>query len=349
LRGRIALGSLLLLATVAVAAPVHAQQQTPSAASPRHEHLIDPDSRAVSEGTLLRESLRIEGSILIPDERGRVLIQPAGRVWDYYHEVLLRPIGVVVIFGMVLALVAGYLFRGQIRITAGRSGTKVRRFNAVERLSHWLTAFSFIVLALTGLNITFGKVILRPLIGPDAFSVVAQYAKYAHDYMSFSFILGLVLIVAIWVRDNVPRKMDLVWLKEGGGIIGSKHPTAGRFNAGQKLIFWFVVGAGAAAAGSGLLLLFPFYVTNIAGMQVAQVVHSLIAIAFIAVILAHIYIGTVGMEGALEAMGTGSVDLNWIKQHHRAWLEDEVRTGRIPQQALAGAPPQDRSSPLATS
>jgi formate dehydrogenase subunit gamma len=249
---------------------------------------------------------------------------------------------------MVLALVAGYLFLGQIRIAAGRSGTKVRRFNALERLSHWLTAFSFIVLALTGLNITFGKVILRPLIGPDAFSVVAQYAKYGHDYMSFSFILGLVLIVAIWVRDNVPRKMDLVWLKEGGGIIGSKHPTAGRFNAGQKLIFWFVVGGGAIAAISGLVLLFPFYITNIAGMQLAQVVHSLIAMVFIAIILAHIYIGTVGMEGAFEAMETGEVDLNWIKQHHRAWLEDELRKGHhVPQQLAAASPPSPSDS-LAT-
>ena len=220
-----------------------------------------------------------------------------------------------------------YLLVGPLRISAGRSGTKVPRFTAFERACHWLTATSFVVLGLTGLNITFGKLLLLPLIGPDAFSSVAQFAKYAHNYVSFSFVLGLVLIVAMWMKDNIPRKIDVVWLKEGGGFIPSKHPTAGRFNAGEKLVFWLVLGAGVAVAVSGYLLMFPFYVTNIAGMQVAQVVHSLIAVLFIALIIGHIYIGTLGMEGAFEAMGTGSVDLNWAKEHHGLWLEERDRQG----------------------
>src|SRR5262249_31436032 len=212
---------------------------------------------------------------------------------------------------------------GPLRIPGGRSGKRVRRFTSYERFCHWLTATSFVVLALTGLNITFGKLVLLPVIGPDAFSSFAQYAKYAHNYFSFAFVLGLLLIVTNWIKDNIPRKIDIVWLKEGGGFIPSKHPPAGRFNAGEKLVFWFAFGAGAAVAISGYLLMFPFYVTNIAGMQVAQVVHALIAVAFIAVIIAHIYIGTLGTEGAFEAMGTGSVDLNWAKGHHGKWLEEE--------------------------
>ena len=137
-----------------------------------------------------------------------------------------------------------------------------------------------------------------------------------HNFVSFPFVFGLVLIVVIWMKDNIPRKVDLVWLKEGGGFIRSKHPTAGRFNAGEKLVFWCALGAGAAVSISGYLLLFPFYVTNIAGMQLAQVVHGIIAVLFIALIIAHIYIGTLGIEGAFEAMGSGSVDLNWAKEHH---------------------------------
>jgi formate dehydrogenase subunit gamma len=81
---------------------------------------------------------------------------------------------------------------------------------------------------------------------------------------------------------------------------------------------------GIAVAASGYLLLFPFYITNILGMQVAQVVHAIIAVLFVAVILAHIYIGTLGMEGAFEAMGTGEVDLNWAKEHHDLWLRDQL-------------------------
>jgi formate dehydrogenase subunit gamma len=201
-----------------------------------------------------------------------------------------------------------------------------------------LTASSFVVLGLTGLNITFGKLLLRPVIGPDAFSNWAQIAKYVHNYGSFAFVLGLGLIVTMWMKDNIPRKIDIVWLQQGGGFIRSKHPIAGRFNAGEKLVFWFVLGAGAAVAMSGYLLMFPFYVTNIAGMQIAQAVHSLIAVAFVAVIIAHIYIGTLGMEGAFEAMGTGSVDLNWAKEHHGLWLEAEIAKGRVSNQKAAATP-----------
>jgi formate dehydrogenase subunit gamma len=211
-----------------------------------------------------------------------------------------------------------------MRISAGRAGTKVPRVSGFERFSHWLTAVSFVVLGLTGLNITFGKLVLLPLIGPDSFSALSQAAKYAHNFVSFSFVVGLILIVELWIKDNIPRQVDIEWLKEGGGFIKSKHPPAGRFNAGEKLVFWFALGAGAAVIVSGYLLMFPFYVTDIAGMQIAQIVHAVVAVFFVAVILAHIYIGTLGMEGAFEAMAEGTVDLNWAKEHHSIWFEEQM-------------------------
>jgi formate dehydrogenase subunit gamma len=334
---RSAVAALVFFGVVAVAVPASAQTQTaPAVAQP--SSVIDPDARAVNEHTLLREFPRIQGTILIPAQREAVLIQPDGPIWDYFHEVLLRRIGVVAIFGMLAVLAAGYFFLGRMRISAGRSGIRVLRFTSFERFCHWLTASSFVVLALTGLNITFGKVALRPLIGADGFSLVAQYAKYTHNYVSFAFVIGLVSIVTLWIKDNIPRKIDITWLKEGGGFIRSKHPTAGRFNAGEKLVFWFALAAGAAVAVSGYLLIFPFYLTNIFGMQIAQVVHSIVALLFIAVILAHIYIGTLGMEGAFEAMATGSVDLNWAHEHHGAWLEDESAKGRVPAEQLSAMP-----------
>ena len=94
------------------------------------------------------------------------------------------------------------------------------------------------------------------------------------------------------------------------------------------MVFWWLLGAGVAVSLSGFLLLFPFYVTNIAGMQIAQVVHAIVAVLFVALILGHIYIGTLGMEGAFEAMGTGEVDLNWAKEHHDLWLEEQMAKGR---------------------
>jgi formate dehydrogenase subunit gamma len=328
---RLIVGIVAFLMLFAVVAPGMAQDRNPDG-SP------NPDASVVNEQTLLKEYPRIEGQIDQLDERARVLMQPAGRSWDFYHEVLLHWGGAVIVLGMIALLGVFYLIVGPLRMKAGRSGTRVHRFNAFERFSHWLTAFSFVVLGLTGLNITFGKIVLLPLIGPDAFSSFSQVAKYVHDYVSFPFVLGLALIVTMWMKDNIPRKIDIVWLKEGGGFIPSRHPPAGRFNAGEKLVFWFALGAGAAVAVSGYLLMFPFYVTNIAGMQVAQVVHSLISVLFIAVIIAHIYIGTLGTEGAFEAMGKGSVDLNWAKAHHGLWLEEEIAKGRAPSQHAAATP-----------
>jgi formate dehydrogenase subunit gamma len=283
---------------------------------------VDPDASAVPEQRLLEQAPRIEGRIDIPDTKASVLMQPAGRKWDYFHEVTLHWLGAVVILGMLAVLALAYLVMGRIRIRSGRSGRKVMRFTGFERFSHWLTAVSFVLLGLTGLNITFGKLVLLPIMGPEAFSDFAQTAKYVHNFLSFSFVAGLILIIGLWLKDNIPARVDLDWIKQGGGFIKSKHAPAGRFNAGEKMVFWFALVAGIAVIVSGYLLLFPFYLMNIAGMQTAQVVHSVVAVLFVAVILAHIYIGTLGMEGAFEAMGSGEVDLNWAREHHDQWLKD---------------------------
>jgi formate dehydrogenase subunit gamma len=324
-----------ILLVVAVAMPSVAQQRNPDG-SP------DPTASVVDEQTLLRQFPRIEGRLDIPEARESVLIQPAGRIWDYFHEVILHWFGAIVIIGMIAVLTIAYLIMGPIRMSAGRSGVKILRFNGFERFSHWLTAVSFVILGLTGLNITFGKFLLLPVIGPDNFSTLAQAAKYVHNFVSFAFAVGLALIVAMWIKDNFPRYVDIVWLKEGGGFIKSKHPPAGRFNAGEKMVFWFALLGGVAVIASGYLLMFPFYVTNIFGMQIAQAVHAVIALLFVAMILAHIYIGTIGMEGAFEAMGEGTVDRNWAKEHHSLWLEEQIaRTGASEPGAHPAATPAE--------
>jgi formate dehydrogenase subunit gamma len=331
-RARFVVGALAVCGFIALGTPAAAQQQ----------QVIDPDASVVNERTLLQQSPRIEGRIDIPNETASVLIQPAGRTWDHFHQVTLHWLAAVIILGTLAGLAAAYFILGRIRISAGRSGRKVPRFNSFERFVHWLTAVSFIVLGLSGLNITFGKTLLLPLIGPDTFSAFSQAAKYAHNFMAFPFVLGLVLILVIWLKDNIPDKTDIEWFRQGGGFIKSKHAPARRFNAGEKLVFWGVLGAGALVSISGFLLLFPFYVTDIAGMQVAQVVHSIIAVLFVALILGHIYIGTLGMEGAFEAMGTGEVDYNWAKEHHDLWLKEELtKSGSASHPELPSATPAE--------
>jgi formate dehydrogenase subunit gamma len=332
-RARIVFAAAMVGCLVAFAAPALAQQ----AGAP-----IDPQADVVDQQTLIREFPRIEGEINQLDPRARVLIQPAGRTWDYFHQVVLRWIGAIAIIGTLAALAAGYFLFGRLRISAGRSGRKILRFKPFERTAHWLTAVSFVVLGITGLNITFGKALLLPLIGPDAFSAFSQYAKYTHNFVSFAFVLGLALIIVIFIKDNIPDRTDIEWFKQGGGFIKSKHAPARRFNAGEKLVFWGALGAGVLVAVSGYLLLFPFYVTNIFGMQIAQGVHAVLAILFVALILGHIYIGTLGMEGAFEAMWSGEVDYNWAKEHHDLWLEEQLAEGRAgPHQKLPSATPAE--------
>jgi formate dehydrogenase subunit gamma len=310
---------IVTIALLSIAAPVslHAQKLGPDGAP-------NPTASVVNEQTLLKQAPRVEGRIDIPDSKAAVLIQPMGRSWDYFHEVLLHRGGAIVILGTLALLGLAYLIVGRIRIAAGRSGQKILRFKAFERFSHWLTAVSFVVLGLTGLNITFGKTLLLPLIGPDAFADVSQAAKYVHDFTSFAFIAGLLLIVVIFFRDNLFEQVDIEWIKQGGGFIKNKHAPAGRFNLGEKLVYWLSLVAGIGVSLSGLLLLFPFFGTDIADMQLTQVVHAVVAVLFVALILAHIYIGTLGMEGAFEAMGTGEVDLNWAKEHHDLWLAQQL-------------------------
>ena len=320
---RLIAGALALAFLVAIATPVSAQQPS----------MVNPTADAVKEQQLLKELSRIQGRGTIPDVRSYVLEQPAGREWRHFHEVTLRWIGGIAVLGMLGLLILFYLARGMVKIENGRSGRKIVRFNGFERFVHWMTAACFIILSISGLNITFGKPLLLPLMGPEAFTTWSELAKYAHNFLSFPFTIGVVLIFLMWVGGNIPNNVDVEWVKRGGGIIGNDHPPAYRFNAGQKMIYWIVVIGGGASAVTGYLLLFPFYGTGIEGMQIAQVVHAVVSVLFIAAMLGHIYIGTVGMEGAFEAMGEGTVDINWAKQHHRLWLEEEV--SRSPKGARA--------------
>ncbi|GJD48737.1 hypothetical protein OPKNFCMD_1461 [Methylobacterium crusticola] len=316
----------LLAAALAVAAPALAQVRAPDGAP-------DPTASSVNEDLLFRQAPKIGGRISIPNQTAANLIQPQGREWRSFHESWMPWIGALAVLGMLGALGVFYFTRGRIRLEhSEESGRKILRFNAFERFAHWMTATCFIVLALTGLNYIFGKRLLMPLIGPDAFAALAQWGKYAHVYLAWPFMLGVLFMLVLWIKDNIPGKIDWIWLKQGGGFLGDAHPSAARFNAGQKMVFWMVVGFGLLMSATGLMMLFPFAATDINGMQVMQVVHSLIGVVFIAGILAHIYIGTLGMEGAYDAMGSGEVDLAWARAHHDLWVEKEqAKTASGPQ------------------
>jgi|RhiMethySRZTD1v2_1073278.scaffolds.fasta_scaffold211335_3 formate dehydrogenase subunit gamma len=331
-RIRFVVGALALVFLLNLGAGASAQQRNP-------DNSVNPTASSVNEQQLLQEMRRIQGRGTLPDVKSNVIEQP-GRDWRYFHQVTLKWIGAISILGLAALILVFYLVRGMVRIKAGRSGRVIVRFNAFERFVHWMTATCFVVLAVSGLNITFGRELLLPLMGPNAFTTWSQTLKYLHNFLSFPFTIGVIVIFLMWIAGNIPNRVDVNWLKRGGGIVGDDDPPAYRFNAGQKAIYWIVVLGGGAVAVSGYFLMFPFYGTTIAGMQLAQIVHGVVAVLFIGAMLGHIYIGTIGMEGAFEAMGEGTVDVNWARQHHNLWLQDEMaRTGPNESQRQPGPRP----------
>jgi formate dehydrogenase subunit gamma len=318
---RLIAGALALAFIVATAMPVAAQQP----------NSVNPNAAAVQEQQLLQQLNKIEGRGTIPDAKSYVLEHPAGREWREFHTVTLRWIGGIAILGMLALLTLYYLWHGTMRIEAGRSGRTILRFNALDRFVHWLTAVTFVILAITGLNITFGRSLILPWLGPSAFSEWSEWAKFSHNYISFAFTVGVVLMFLMWIARNLPSHNDVVWFKNGGGMFGGKEPPAEKFNGGEKLIFWISMIGGGAVIATGFVLLFPFYGTSVAGMELAQIVHSVVAVLYVSAMLVHVYMGTIGVEGAFEAMADGNVDVNWAKERHSLWYEEEMQSGAAPQ------------------
>ncbi|SFR64199.1 formate dehydrogenase subunit gamma [Litoreibacter janthinus] len=281
------------------------------------------------------------------------LIQDGGMWWLEFREGPLLTYGGYLLAGTLVLLALFYLIRGRIRIDGEKTGRKIERFKAFERFGHWLLAVSFLVLGLTGLISLFGRKVLIPNFGHDAFSTIAIGSKWVHNNISWAFIVALVIIFVVWVVHNLPDRTDLNWLAKGGGIFTKGHPPAKKFNAGQKLIFWSVILLGGSISLTGVSLLFPFDLQlfaptfaklNAIGapgwvglaelpttltpqeeMQFAQLWHAIVSLVLIAIVFAHIYIGSVGMEGAFDAMGSGQVEEQWAREHHSLWVE-EVKT-----------------------
>ena len=285
------------------------------------------------------------GSTQMKGELSAVMIQSEGDNWRAFRNGPLSVYGAFGLLGIIGLLFVFYMVRGRIRIDAGPSDDRILRFGTIDRFAHWLMSGSFVVLGITGLNLLYGRYVLLPIIGKDAFATITTFGKYAHNYLSFAFMIGLGLAFVLWVRHNIPTKLDLKWLAMGGGIFKKGvHPPARKFNAGQKIIFWAVMIGGLSVSLSGIALMFPFQTSMFADtfsllnsvgfslptdftamqeQQMNQLWHGLVSLGLMTMIVAHIYIGSVGMEGALDAMNSGMVDRNWAKEHHNLWVEEE--------------------------
>ena len=275
--------------------------------------------------------VRKEGAEHFTSTRGReagVLVQSSGETWRQIRNGPITFYGGWLIVLIAAVIGAFYLWKGPIKLHEPPSGRKILRFSAIERWAHWSMAISFCVLAVSGLVILFGKHLLLPVIGYTLFAWLTMLMKYLHNFIGPLFIVSIVLFALIYVRHNFPAKGDMQWLSKAGGMLSGEHVPSGRFNAGEKGWFWVgVVVLGTLLSVSGLILLFPNFDQLRSTMQTANIVHGIGGVIFIALSLGHIYVGTVGIEGAYEGMRNGHVDEVWAKEHHEHWY-DEVKSGK---------------------
>ncbi len=258
-----------------------------------------------------------------------VLMQPAGETWRQLRN------GVITIYGgwlivAVMALIgAFYWWRGPIKLHEKQTGRQLLRFGSWDRMVHWSVAISFVLLAVTGIIILFGKHILLPIFGYTLFAWLAILAKNIHNFVGPVFAFCTILMFITFVKDNLPKLYDLQWISKAGGLFSGKHVPSGRFNAGEKAWFWGgVTLLGIVVSVTGFVLNFPNFEQGRALMQQANVIHAIAAVVFMTLSLGHIYIGTIGTEGAYEAMRTGYVDEAWAKEHHEFWYQDTLANNK---------------------
>lgn len=265
----------------------------------------------------------LSGSTQVRGVEADVLITQSGEEFrQFRNEQLIKYSGLLVAVAAVGVFVF-YLIRGRIPVPGGaQSGRQLLRFRNFERTLHWFTAIVFVVLGLTGLTLMFGRFVVLPVIGAEAFGVFANLSKTVHNILGPAFIVSVVLLFVAFAARNMPSRGDLKWIVKGGGIIGNAHVSAGFFNAGEKIWFWSVMFFGVLVSITGLVLYFPNFGQGRELMQLALVLHGIGSVLFIAGSFGHIYIGTIGTEGSIKSMTTGYVDENWAKAHHDQWYEE---------------------------
>ena len=289
-----------------------------------------PKDQAPEAGNLVQAFVQYPGSMLTN----------AGEAWRQVRNHWIIPYG-----GALLVIVAGaialfYWRKGSMKLHGAPTGRTIERFTAFERSAHWVNAIAFVILAVSGLIMAFGKFFLHPIIGATLFGWLSYLLKNAHNFAGPLFSVSLVVVLLTFVRDNLPRKEDITWLAKGGGMLSAHEIPSHRFNAGEKILFWggvFALGLIVVASGLVLDMLVPGLLYERSTMQIANMVHGVATILMMAMFMGHIYMGTIGMDGAYKAMRTGYVDETWAKEHHELWYDD-IKAGKIPAQRSETAP-----------
>ena len=299
-----------------------------------------PKSEAPEAGNLIQPFVQYPGSRLTN----------AGEAWRQVRNNWLIPYGGSFILIVLVAIALFYWRVGAIKLHGQPTGRLIERFTPFERSAHMLNATAFSILAISGLVMAFGKFFLLPIIGTAMFGWLAFVLKNAHNFAGPLFAVSLVVVIVTFIKDNLPARGDLNWLLKGGGMFSEHEVKSGRFNAGEKVVFWagvFILGLVVVASGLVMDRLIPGLDYARSTMQLAHMVHSVSNILMVVLFMGHIYLGTVGTEGAFQGMQTGYVDETWAKEHHELWYDD-VKAGRVPAQRSPVAVPRSAPSTVQT-
>ncbi|HZF19556.1 MAG TPA: formate dehydrogenase subunit gamma [Burkholderiales bacterium] len=331
MRGMVVWGSIFAFASaLLVSGGAVAQQESQQQRAQSQPYNNAPTWRDVRSGK--EEYTSVKGR-----ETG-VLVQTYGETWRQLKNGWITPIAGWLVALVVVVIGAFYRWRGSIKVHAAPTGRLIQRFTPFERYVHWVVAISFSILGVTGLMIMLGKYVLLPVIGYTLFGWLTQLSKHLHNFAGPVFVVSLLMFIVMFVKDNLPRFYDIGWLLKAGGMISGEHVPSGRFNAGEKLWFWGgVVVLSLIVSASGLVLDFPNFDQVRAVMIEANLVHAAAAGTVMAISLGHIYLGSIGLEGAYDAMRYGYVDEAWAKEHHEYWYND-VKSGKIKAGTASGLP-----------
>jgi len=283
-----------------------------------------PKSQAPEAGVLIQPTVQYPGSVKTT----------AGEAWRQVRNQWIIPYGGALLLIVLGAVAIFYKQKGMIRMHGRPTGRVIERFTPFERSAHWANAIAFVTLAVSGVIMAFGKFFLQPIIGDTLFGWLTYLLKNAHNFAGPLFAVSLVIVFVTFLKDNLPSKEDITWIVKGGGLLGEHEVPSHRFNAGEKLVFWGGVFAlGIVVVGSGLVLdkVLPGLIYERGTMQIAHMIHAVATVLMMAMFIGHIYMGTIGMEGAYKAMRTGYVDETWAKEHHELWYND-IQAGKIPAQ-----------------
>ena len=242
--------TILMLAALAMPLALQAQQAAPAApvaaaakpaAGPPQNFVAPaepkPDETNAQRGKTqpgnnapfwrdVRDSGGKQGYTSLPGAEMGMLIQPfvqypgsrftsAGEAWRQVRNNWIIPYGGALIIIIAVAIALFYWRKGPLGGHVPDTGRKIERFTPFERAAHWTNAITFVVLAVSGLVMVFGKFFLLPVIGATLFGWLSYALKTAHNFAGPLFAVSLLVVIVTFVRDNLPREGDMVWLAKG--------------------------------------------------------------------------------------------------------------------------------------